>query len=277
MKLAAAIVLYKPQKDEISNILSYIDKVDHVYIYDNSPNSNSSDISKILGDKKLSYHWSGCNDGIAISFNKIAKMAQNDLIDKLIFLDQDSVLENNFIDKVRNKIRTNGKIYCPLVIFNGNRQNESKKPDKNVSFAITSGTIIDVKFFIDLGGYDEKLFIDFVDHDFCLRLVQKGYKIRQLGNVKLYQPLGDKKKNLLGVYEHSPLRNYYIYRNRLYMINKHSNLFKGFKYLKSKFLSILKQLLSILIFENDKILKINFIKQAKIDYINGRMGKYARN
>lgn len=40
MKIAAALTLYHPTKENITNILQYINFFDYIYIYDNSENNN---------------------------------------------------------------------------------------------------------------------------------------------------------------------------------------------------------------------------------------------
>ena len=38
MKIAACVILYHPKEKDLENILSYLPKVDKLYIYDNTEN-----------------------------------------------------------------------------------------------------------------------------------------------------------------------------------------------------------------------------------------------
>ena len=74
---------------------------------------------------------------------------------------------------------------------------------------------------------DEKfyLFIDEVDHDFCYRLVNAGFKIGISKDVVISHKIGETKvKKLLGkkifIRNHSAFRKYYISRNIIYLSKK---------------------------------------------------------
>ena len=47
MKIAGAVVLYEPTDEDISNINSYIDDLDILYVMDNSSKRNDSRLPKI--------------------------------------------------------------------------------------------------------------------------------------------------------------------------------------------------------------------------------------
>ena len=53
--------------------------------------------------------------------------------------------------------------------------------------------------FDKIGGFDEKLFIDGVDFDFCIRMRKAGYGILRSNNVYLLQEVGKgRSKSLFG-------------------------------------------------------------------------------
>ena len=55
---------------------------------------------------------------------------------------------------------------------------------------ITSGSLINTSIFSEIGGYNEKLFIDEVDHEYCYRIKMLGYSVLQLENILLNHTLG---------------------------------------------------------------------------------------
>jgi rhamnosyltransferase len=76
-----------------------------------------------------------------------------------------------------------------------------------------------------VGFYDDDLFIDFVDMDYCLRMKKKNFKILKAMRVVLHHELGSKQtRNILGLKisfrDHTPWRYYYMMRNRLLLYRR---------------------------------------------------------
>lgn len=88
-----------------------------------------------------------------------------------------------------------------------------------VPFVIASGCLIPMAVLDDVGPMDEGLFIDHVDLAWCLRAIQKGYRILVAGDAHILHSLGDEVAHVPGrkraVHLHSPARNYYMMRNTL--------------------------------------------------------------
>ena len=66
---------------------------------------------------------------------------------------------------------------------------------------------------------NESLFIDHVDLAWCLRAIEKGFRVLVSGDANIYHSLGDEVAKVPGrkkpVHVHSPARNYYMMRNTL--------------------------------------------------------------
>ena len=236
------LILYNPSLKEIKFINTYINNIKKVYIYDNSSVTHENEIVENIKASNYEYFFNGENEGISVPFNNMMRAAENETMDYMLLLDQDSKMEPNGIQKAKKIINDNISInvFSCNVIFEGGTKKYLKELEK-VKFAITSGTIVNVNYFNTLNGYDEKLFIDGVDRDFCIQLEEKRESIYRMNNVFLFQQLGSKPRNMVGIYEHSPIRNYYIFRNRLYLLKKYPTFFRGVYKFKSKQLSIIKQ------------------------------------
>lgn len=126
--------------------------------------------------------------------------------------------------------------------------------------------MLNLKIFRQILGYDEKIFLDGVDWDYCIRLRLSGFFIERINSIKVKQNLGFGSQNLFGIYEHSAIRNYYIAYNRLYLVNKFPNYFSGWKKIKHLYLASAKQILSVILFEKNKIMKLKMIKKANKNY-----------
>jgi len=262
------LVLYKPNSNEIKKIAQYMNYVEKIYIYDNSETSSLKIITEITSKTNFQYYFNGENDGISIAYNKMAEDVVNDGFDFFLALDQDSTIaQTSFSSALKSLSSTdNVAIYAMNTILNSRLITDTNRKLTDISFAITSGSIFNIRIFIDNGGYDENLFIDGVDREYCLRALKNRQKIKLLNGINLYQQLGQGRANLLGIYEHNPLRNYYIYRNRFYVIRKYPYYFKGFKIIKFLYLSCLKQILSIILFESDKLKKLKYLYKGYSDY-----------
>ena len=71
--------------------------------------------------------------------------------------------------------------------------------------AIASGSLVKAEVFGVTGFFDEAMFIDYVDTDFCLRLQKNGFKILSVASVLLEHELGQRQtRNLLGLKDFLP-------------------------------------------------------------------------
>lgn len=281
MKLNGVVVLYKPENEVITNLLSYSSLLNKLYVIDNSETTNThlvGELQKIINSEYIELRE---NKGIAYAFNLAAEKSITQGVQWLLTMDQDSKFEDSyferFIEDFRTIDKTNVGIFAP---FNGiyRYEHELKKGIIETNRVISSGNLINLDAYSTVGGFDEKLFIDFVDHDYCFKLRKSGYKIlvdynislnHKLGNLKIISFLG--KKRL--VMDHNPLRKYYITRNRLEIIRRYFLFYKQ-DVIKMVFM-FFYELFFMLFFEDKKLLKLKMIYLGIIDNIGGRFGKYS--
>ena len=83
---------------------------------------------------------------------------------------------------------------CPQCVDRNFKSELNNEDVIEVDKCITSASLVPVSAWNDVGGFNEELFIDFVDHDFCAKLKEHGYRILQIGSVKLSHELGKGKK-----------------------------------------------------------------------------------
>jgi rhamnosyltransferase len=84
-----------------------------------------------------------------------------------------------------------------------------------VNELISSGSLIHLETFNDIGLMDENLFIDGVDHEWCWRANKKGYYCAMSKKAKLQHMLGEGDRKIFGIQIAitSPFRVYFQYRN----------------------------------------------------------------
>lgn len=96
-----------------------------------------------------------------------------------------------------------------------------------VSFVISSGSLVRVATAEIVGGFDESFFIDYVDTDFCLRCRRAGWFIMVSAAARFRHALGQRDRRVWCGIEiqpthHSALRHYFIARNRITMWRRHA-------------------------------------------------------
>ena len=262
MKVSGCVVLYNSDDSVISNINSYLDYVDRLYVFDNSGNSNFKD--KIDCIDKCCYISFNNNFGIAYALNYCAKQSISDGYSWMLTMDQDSRFTGdlsvyfNMVDLANDNVA----IIAPSYDLGG-----FYKSDTFV--VMTSGNLINLSIYQKLGGFRDDFFIDMVDYEYCLNLRKNHYDILVCDKVILKHNLGNiKSKKVFGkvIYytNHNPLRRYYITRNR-YILNKlYSDIFPDF--CKKELCYNKREVLKILFFEDKKLEKFKMIKKAKRDY-----------
>jgi rhamnosyltransferase len=93
-----------------------------------------------------------------------------------------------------------------------------------VSFLIASGCLIPAGVLRRLGGMRSNYFIDHVDTEWCLRARAAGYRLLIVPDAILDHRLGDSVRRIWffgfrQVAHHSPLRDYYMFRNTFLMLH----------------------------------------------------------
>jgi rhamnosyltransferase len=175
-------------------------------------------------------------------------------------MDQDSVFEQGAL-----KILKDFAFNCNDDIAIVSPFHFIKRPLKNTSieevrFTMTSGNLLRVSAAKTAGPFEEKLFIDSVDTEYCLRLRKNGFRIIRVNTAVLQHQLG--KPGPFGVITHSAERRYYITRNMLYVMIKY---FPQLFFFGSK--ELIKSFLLILFVEDDKKGKLKSMFRGVRDWI----------
>lgn len=88
------------------------------------------------------------------------------------------------------------------------------------NIAISSGLTFRSDLLETYGWMDERLFIDYVDTEWCLRMYQNGHSIEVVTGINLCHEIGDKSINLklFNLPVHDPFRRYFRVRNSIYLL-----------------------------------------------------------
>lgn len=191
--VAAGIVTHNPEIGRLhENIAAIAPQVACLYIYDNASGNLEEIETAIEGvGNETALIRADENEGMAIALNRLAHRALERGCSHIVFLDQDSIARPNLVTAELACAGDGVGIVAPLVI--DRNEIEDTLCSGKVEFvprAITSGALVDLGAFEAVGGYDERLFVDWVDFEFCANLRAHGYKILRTSATSILHELG---------------------------------------------------------------------------------------
>lgn len=289
MNLFACVVLYNPLDNIFDNIISYGKLVDKLIVIDNSITKNTDLIQKLQNEFKdnIIYINNGDNLGIATALNIACDRAIELGCDWILTMDQDSSFIN--FEHYKECLITIQNIPKICLLSANTTRNILEKLPKNPTLeyeekflVITSASIINLKYFNEIGRFDDKLFIDMVDYDFCVKIKKANLKVLYFKDVLVEHSLGEwyLRKNLLTgekkyKVEHNVQRTYYITRNSLYLSKKYRKIFpKEFGLFKTINILFIHEVIKILLYEEDKLQKIKAKLLGLYHFLISKYGKY---
>ena len=291
IKLAACVVLYNPDDTIFENILTYGNYVDKLIVIDNSLKKNNFLIDKLseVFESKLIYINNNDNLGIATALNQACDKAIELQFKWILTMDQDSSFINfDHYKKCLEKVQNVNNV--ALLAANTDKEgysnfdiNECSCNYREDKFSvITSANIVNLEYFEEIGRFNDKLFIDMVDYDYCLRINIKKFKIlyfpdvfveHKLGEVHLRTNIFTRKKKYKT--EHNAQRAYYISRNSLYLSKNYGKYFsKEFGMLHILNIVFIHDVTKILLYEIDKWNKLKAKFIGLYHFLINRYGKY---
>lgn len=299
INIVGVMVVFSPTEAQIRHIRSIASELDFVFVVDNTERQTSTPslAADSFSDNVLVLA-NGNVGGIAGALNLGVRAAMETCGECFIFLlDQDSYLPPAFFKKQHLFAIENNRMIVAPRYFDinsktfGNYTKLSKWRIENVygehairpfevTFAITSGTLIFSALFEEVGFFREDFFIDHVDSEFCVRLQRAGHLILVNPDVVFEHAIGKRKlKKLLGVNFkpnfHAPVRRYYVVRNGILMIRQHVRVFPSILWLMV--LRIGYEYVAIMLFENDRWLKLKAFCWGILDGIFLNVGRCKRS
>lgn len=234
--IGLVIVLYNPNFEILyKGIGSLYDFVDKIVLVDNSPNPIFPDLKSF---PKTHYIALNGNEGIAFAQNRGIQYLIDNGVNYILFSDQDSYIEGSNVIKLINAYKRLtdhdikvGSVGCVFI----NKQNNKPYPNKLgeiQSFKLgdneimetysvsSSGSLISKMALLEIGGFDEKLFIDGVDNEWGWRAWHKsGLRSFVVIEALLQQSLGEGNKKVIGreISIPSYTRCYYQFRNFIWL------------------------------------------------------------
>src|SRR6478736_3145595 len=95
-KIATVVILFNPNKKTVENILTYVNKIEKLFVTDNSSTLSQYIRFDFLQEKTVLIH-DGDNKGIAARLNQVCELAIEDGFEYLLTMDQDSYFDESAI------------------------------------------------------------------------------------------------------------------------------------------------------------------------------------
>lgn len=261
MTVFSIIVTYNPNISQLKAcIASLLPQSEKIIIVKNS--DERLDDADFQNEKIMQVQLDR-NYGIAYAQNRGIEFAFAHGADFLLFSDQDTLYPPDFLKKAlacfARHINENVAVVVP-VFYNENKKQLAKvsiaktkavcpaiSGDMYLAQAISSGSLCSVKVFKTVGMMNERLFIDWVDTEWCWRATKVGCKIICATDNVIHHSMGDSFKKVFGrkIVMYSDFRNYFFLRNGTYLLF-HSRLLSPREWISLAKFMFLKSLLFFL-------------------------------
>jgi rhamnosyltransferase len=272
--IAAAVVLYNPDKGVLANLESIKNRVATIFVVDNSDNGESAVLLELMSQKNVTVLQNSGNIGIASALNLAARSATEQGYEFLLTLDQDSRPLPGMVDALVACYDSSVGLVAPFLLMRPGQEPTDGSRCRPVLTAMTSGSLLRLDAYLQSGPFRDDFFIDFVDIEYCLRLHKQGFKVIQADRACLEHAVGTRigPGTWFSVTTHSPLRKYYKTRNRLQVWREYGSTFSG--YIWRDRIRLVLELFRLLLFEPEKKAKSDMMWRGWLDYRQGRFGKY---
>lgn len=268
-KHMAGIVLYNAEIERLSiEIKSVLPQVDLICLCDNG-SLNIKEIERLIEDEeRIVLIRNEKNLGIGVASNQICKYAEQNGFDWVLMLDHDTVCPSNLVSTYKEYTADTAiGMMCPnvvdLEIVNNSYCSANTVGIEYIDRCIQSATFIRTGAWKKCQGFNEWMFIDFVDFDFCKRMELAGFRIMRCNTVTVDHQLGKRvptkhadffrrlfQKTDINLFkyltyenEFSAARVFYCTRNNIAYIKEYRNSIDVKKEWKDFWLRIIRRLL----------------------------------
>lgn len=263
---------------------------DTLLVFDNTPGANGGRLTGLSTPDagNVQVLGNGENRGMGFALESGLDYAVRHGYRWLVTLDQDTRLPEGYRVRMAavlaryaspERIGTLAPVYRltdgRVLKFAGKRP-MADTPWVEIDVSMTSATWVNVVAAREVGGFDPKLFIDYVDVDFALRLRRGGFVNLETDTVIVEHDLGSNMTHrrvlgrMVGIPNYPPSRVYYQTRNRILVYRRYWRSSPG--YVIGDLLRLPWVPLKILLFESGKAAKLRAWIRGGVDGLRGKSG-----
>jgi rhamnosyltransferase len=284
---ACLVVTFNPDETFPERLQRIIAQTSKVVVVNNGPrepvatylatiNCTGSEISLLQNNKNM---------GLGFALNQGVEYCQASGYQWVLLLDQDSMVTPDIVS-VLGGISTS--IPEQVAIIGSNyRSAESRSALINCSGSakgsiqrttvITSGSLLRLDAYSEIGPFRSDYFIDSIDHEYCLRARKHGYLVTisckpvMTHNIGITTGTQNKMTDILRAPQHAVARKYYITRNTILTIKQYWG--REITWSLKQIFRLLFETSSIILFEKSKIEKLSAMKSGLLDGFRGKSGQ----
>lgn len=298
IRVSAIIVTYHPDLPALQRQLtSLAPQVSAILIVDNTGNDSVADWVVSERIPKVTVDALDENMGLGIAYNIGIAWAQKQGHTHVLFLDQDSLPENNMVGELTNALleieRNSNRVsavgpvcrdirtgaFAPFRQFSwfGTRRIFCGADARHIpaDFLISSGSLVSLNVLKTVGGMKEDLFIDHIDTEWFLRASSFGMGAWGVCSAIMHHALGEDSYRVWffgwrTIYRHKPFRYYYIFRNSILLWRCS---YAPLQWISGDLVRIGVLAFSAFLFGPDRFNYLKMIMRGVSDGIRGKGGK----
>jgi len=278
--IAAVIVTFYPDAGLDARLNAVFSQVGKIVIVDN----NST--VPVTQDLLSTWERKGChiirnsgNIGAAAALNQGISWAAKNGYQWILTLDQDTSIDPRLLDLYTNAIEKDFagvKVGVLNTVYRDANTGKLavnpgiKKGWSDVAAVITSGSFFSVDTFRKVGPFREDFFLDWADHDFCLRARASGMRNYLYNEPLIEHTVGSKTEHAFEIptNNHSPFRCYLVSRNLVILLKK--NYFREFRWAAFLTFYLMSKFILVVCFEKNKLDKLRHLTKGFFDGLFNR-------
>jgi rhamnosyltransferase len=284
--LVAVVVTHHPDADVPERLRALTSQFDRVIVVDN--HSDPDELAALRGligrPDGIDLIENPANLGIAAALNQGCREAELRGAAWVALFDQDSTPATDFCSfaagewRVRPDRERIGLIGVNFRTSTGKPLITEGTGLVDARVVITSGSLLNLDAWRQVGAFREDFFIDEVDHEYAIRLRRHGWQVKVTRRVLMDHVIGLPQTGAARPWtpilsHHSALRRYYMVRNRLLLAREHLRFEPMF--ISSQLARTLRECATVLLFEPQKAAKLRAMWMGFFDGVRGRSGRAA--
>lgn len=242
VRTLACVVTYEPDRARLLALVRELGDAPSlrvVFIDNSETEAGIRTVDEVAQAMGIAIVRGACNQGVAAAYNAAVGFARRTGCDRLLLADQDSCIPAasiaslqaalDFLLATGRKVAVVGPAFvdprsgrkAPFVrLGRGIRMRHVELGGQAIvecDMVISSGSLIPLAAFDEVGLHDESLFIDYVDVEWCTRARAAGLGVFGVPTAVMHHAVGDGAVRRLGRWMplHTPPRQYYAARNAL--------------------------------------------------------------
>lgn len=223
--IAAVVTTYRPDPGFVARFEPLLGACERIVVVDNTPGGHPG----FALPRGFALLQSGRNTGLALALNAGIAAARQVGAKRVVLFDQDSTPEPQLVARLADALDEACRRHGPRCGVGAAHLDDGAGVDARAQAVPshgglqprtclpTSGLMFDLAELGSADGFDEALFLDLVDFEWCWRLGARGWRFFRATGVTMLHRLGISQERFAGLTYHvpAPYRHYFQMRDTL--------------------------------------------------------------